>query len=408
MSNPLDIFNLAFNNLSRRRLRAYLTIIGVFIGIAAIVALISLGQGLKAAILDSFSSFGPDLLLVQAKTAGLGPPGASTGAQLTDKDYKVILNVPGVATTAKRTLRIAQMEYKKKTVFLYTTFIPDDKNARELVITVSKVYVDRGRMLQPGDDGRVMLGSAFAQTDGPFKKAVSPGDTVLINGKRFSVAGIDQKSGRGTQDQAVLMTERAFDSMFNPGDTIGIIIVKVQNGVNPEKVAEDLTKALRKSRGVKEGKEDFTVQTPGQLLSTFNTVINIVQAVLVGIAAISLLVGGIGVMNTMYTAVLERTREIGVIKAIGGKNSDVFLLFFFESGLLGTVGGIIGIALGMTMAKLVEIAGSYYLGSPLLKASFSLSLILFALLFSFIVGSISGTLPAMQAAKTSPVEALRQ
>jgi putative ABC transport system permease protein len=408
MSSVLELNKLAINNLLRRKLRAYLTIIGIFIGIASIVALISLGQGLQAAILDSFSSFGPDLLLIQAKTAGFGPPGSLAGAQLTDKDFNVIRGVPGVEVVAKRTLRLATVEFKKRSNILYTTFLPDDRAARDLVIAVGKVNVGTGRMLDSGDSGRVMLGYGLSESTGPFKRTISAGDSVNINGKRFGVASILKKSGNPNQDNAVLFTEKAFDDMFNPGDTIGIIIAKVRKGTDPNKVADDITRTLGKQRGVKDGKEDFTVQTPGQVLSAFNTIINIVQAVLVGIAAISLMVGGIGVMNTMYTAVLERTREIGVIKAIGGRNSDIFMLFFFESGMLGMVGGLIGLLIGMGMAKMVEIVGAQVLGSSLLKASFPLWLILGALFFSFIIGSISGTLPAMQAAKISPVEALRK
>ena len=112
-------------------------------------------------------------------------------------------------------------------------------------------------------------------------------------------------------------------------------------------------------------------------------------------------------MNTMYTAVLERTKEIGIMKAIGAKNSDILLLFLIESGILGLIGGVIGVILGMTLSKSVELIAAQYIGSPLIKASFSLTLILGALAFSVIVGSISGVFPAIQASKLKPVDALR-
>ncbi|MBI2047205.1 FtsX-like permease family protein [Candidatus Pacearchaeota archaeon] len=133
----------------------------------------------------------------------------------------------------------------------------------------------------------------------------------------------------------------------------------------------------------------------------------IVNAVLVGIAAISLLVGGVGIMNTMYTAVLERTREIGTLKAIGAKNSDVLLLFLFESGMLGLVGGAIGIVLGFGISKAAEYIAAAALGTGLLKASFSLALVAGALFFSFAIGALSGVMPAIQASRLKPVDALR-
>jgi len=142
-------------------------------------------------------------------------------------------------------------------------------------------------------------------------------------------------------------------------------------------------------------------------METFSNIFGIVQGVLVGIAAISLLVGGIGIMNTMYTSVLERTKEIGTMKAIGAKNSDILQIFLFESGLLGLVGGAIGVALGAGLGKGVQYAAAILLDSDLLQASITLPLVLGALTFSFLIGSLSGIFPAMQAAKLKPADALR-
>ena len=154
-------------------------------------------------------------------------------------------------------------------------------------------------------------------------------------------------------------------------------------------------------------RSDFEVQTPQQIVETFGIVLFAVQAVIVGIAFISLIVGGIGITNTMYTAVMERTKEIGIMKSIGARNSDIFKLFFIESGILGMAGGIIGIILGFGLGKLVENAGRTILGTELLTPVFSPLLIISALLFSFLVGSISGLMPALQASKLNPVDALR-
>ena len=149
------------------------------------------------------------------------------------------------------------------------------------------------------------------------------------------------------------------------------------------------------------------MRTAEQILGTFNNIFAVVQGVLVGIAGISLLVGGIGIMNTMYTSVLERTKEIGTMKAIGAKNSHILLLFLIESGLLGLVGGLIGVIIGLGMAKSAEYLATIYIGSPLLQASMDPIIIFGALAFSFLIGTLSGIFPAMQASRLKPADALR-
>jgi putative ABC transport system permease protein len=191
-------------------------------------------------------------------------------------------------------------------------------------------------------------------------------------------------------------------------DSFDIIPAKVGAGEDVAMVTERVKKELRKHRDVEEGKEDFNVETPESLLATLNTILMIVQGVLVGIAAISLFVGGIGIMNTMYTAVLERTKEIGVMKAIGARNRGILSIFIIESGMLGLVGGIIGVSLGFGISKSVELIAFQIYGSFLIKADFNIWLLIGMLSFGFIVGTLSGALPAKQAAALKPVDALRK
>jgi putative ABC transport system permease protein len=163
---------------------------------------------------------------------------------------------------------------------------------------------------------------------------------------------------------------------------------------------------LRDYRNLKEKEEDFSVQTPEQLFSSFGTILDIVQIVLIGIAGISLLVGGINIMNSMYTSVLQKTKEIGVMKALGAKNYQIMAFFLVEAGLYGLGGGIVGVVGGMLIAKLVEFGVTYALG-PYLVIKFSWWLIGGTLLFSFLVGALSGLAPAYRASKLNPVESLR-
>ena len=157
----------------------------------------------------------------------------------------------------------------------------------------------------------------------------------------------------------------------------------------------------------KEENQDFSILTPEEILQSFGNILDILTGFLLGIAGISLLVGGINVANTMYTSVLERTKEIGIMKSIGARNESVLTLFVVEAGILGLVGGLIGIFLGILISKSVEIYVDKFLGFGLLKAAFPTYLVVGCLGFAFVVGIFSGIWPAMQAVKVKPVEALR-
>jgi putative ABC transport system permease protein len=203
------------------------------------------------------------------------------------------------------------------------------------------------------------------------------------------------------------MNEKELKSLFDVNNTYSIIAVQVSKGSDMDIVKSKIEEYLRKERDVKKGAEDFIVQTPQQALSTLNSVLFAIQIFVYFISGISIVVGGIGISNTMYTSVAERTKQIGIMKAIVARNSSIFTLFLIESGLLGMVGGVLGILVGLGLANGLAYAGMTALNTDLIRVNSSLSLILGALAFSFFVGSISGLLPAIQASKLKPVDALR-
>ena len=268
--------------------------------------------------------------------------------------------------------------------------------------------VQKGRLLRDGDKNVVFLGSGFSEKDNIFGKAIIPGSKIKIQGKEFKVIGIMEKKGNIQLDQVLFMNEDDLRKLVNRAeDEYDIIGVRFDTNSNVDQIKAAIEKKLRKIRNVKEGEEDFSVETPQSMLENVNNILIGIQIFVYIIAGISLLVGGIGIMNTMYTAVVERTKEIGIMKSIGAKNSTVFLLFFIESGFLGTVGGMMGIIIGYLMATGLAFIGRLILGTKLISAHFSPILIIGALLFSFILGSFFGTLPAIQASKLNPVDALR-
>ena len=202
------------------------------------------------------------------------------------------------------------------------------------------------------------------------------------------------------------MNENDLRDLIGIKEEYSAVFAKVSQGEKPAEIADRILRAIRRDRGQKEGFEDFTVSTSEDIIKSINTILGVVQAVFIGIALISLFVGGIGIMNTMYTSVLEQTNEIGIMKAIGAQNKDILGIFLMESGLLGLFGGGIGILLGIGLSKIVEFVGRGFAGD-VLKASFPWYLIVGCLLFSVIIGLISGGFPARQASKMQPVDALR-
>jgi len=401
-----DYFRLAYRSAKKRKLRSWLTMLGIFIGIAAVVALISLSQGLQNAIAEQFIKLGSDKVIVQGQSSGFGPPGTGVEVPVTVKDKEVIEKVKGVDNAVGRLVRSVKAEFEKEVDYAYAASLPEDKEDIDLAVEANDYKIKQGRLLKKGDKYKVMIGSDFAKDF--FDESIELRDKIKIEDQTFDVIGILKKSGNPQQDSTFVIPEIAFREMLDIEETYDIIPAKISAGEDIAIVSERIKKELRKHRDVEEGKEDFTVETPENILATLNNILLIVQGVLVGIAAISLLVGGIGIMNTMYTAVLERTKEIGIMKATGARNPQILSLFLIESGLLGFFGGAIGVALGFSIGKSVEIIAFQIYESYLIQASFSPFLLIGSLLFAFVVGALSGVLPAKQAAALKPVDALRK
>jgi putative ABC transport system permease protein len=400
-----DYFFLALNNFRRRKLRAWLTMIGIFIGIAAVVALISLSQGLQYSIEQQFQNLGKDKIVIQPNS--LGSPGSATSQSLilTSRDLNFIQNINGVDWVIGVLIKTDQVKFRDEAKIEYIAGI----NSRDLDLNLKMQGVGllQGRSLKEGDNFKVVLGYSHSINDKIWKRGIKVGETMIIEGQEFKVVGILDSVGNPFDDANIYIAKDTLKGILNIKDEESQILAKASEGANVTELAKTIERKLRSFRGEKEGQETFSVTTSDQLLKSFQSIFGIVQAVLVGIAAISLVVGGVGIMNTMYTSVLERTKEIGTMKAVGARNSDILLIFLFESGLLGLIGGAIGIAIGFTLGKGVEYVGRIALGTNLLQAIFPWYLIVGALTFSFLIGSLSGIFPALQAAKLKPADALR-
>jgi putative ABC transport system permease protein len=407
------IFKLSLNMLLHSKLRSWLTIIGIFIGVAAVVAIISLGQGLQSNVSSQISGLGQDLITISSGSSramgggfGGGGRGSATNIHpLSDKDIQALKLVPGIKAIDGVVSGRATIVYGSQNTS--SSIQGDDPAVFGSFITTT---LSSGRLLAQGDSGVVVIGNSVATRT--FSQNLAVGSLLVINNKPYRVIGIlGSSSGIGQEDSGIYMSTRDARNVLGDTTTLGpndysSIQVQVQDVNYINETSTLIEEAMINSHHVTTNTEDFSISSAQALQARFSTITSGITLFLGVIAAISLLVGGIGVANTMFTSVLEKTRDIGVMKAIGAKNSDILLIFLFNSGLLGFVGGALGIVFAELVALAVPLLG-VSLGNTSLSISISPTLIIGAILFSMVIGMFFGAIPAYQASKLRPVEALR-
>ena len=401
----VNYFLSSFKNLKRRGIRSWLTLLGIFIGIVAVISLITLGGGLKAAINAQFGVSSTQAITVQAGGLSYGSPGSTVVNPLTKDDAEAIEKLSVVEFTSSRNLEFVKKEYNDRIEFGYVLTM--DEGSENEMYEVMNLNSEKGRLLQKGDLGKIVIGNNLEIADkNGFDKKLSVGKTLLIQEEKFIVIGVLEKQGSFLLDNIILMYDEDLNELLNYGDRVDIIGVKVKHSNLMDKAKEDIEKLLRDRRNVDKGEEDFEVSTPEAALDQVNSVLNAVQIFIFLIAFISIIVGAIGIVNTMATSVVERKKEIGIMKSLGARNEQIFMMFFVESGLMGFVGGLLGIIFGLIIGYVGTLGINNYVGATT-SLEINFYLILFTLIGSFLIGSIAGIVPAMHASKQNPVEALR-
>ncbi|MEK9185110.1 MAG: FtsX-like permease family protein [Patescibacteria group bacterium] len=389
--------------MKQRKLRSWLTMLGIFISIATIFTLISLSLGLQGAINEQFKILGVDKFFIMPK-GQLGAPGTGGAVELTTKDVNVVEKVSGVKDVTYANVVNAKVEFNKQTKYLMIIGLPTDRI--KLFEESTDLKMEDGKFIEKSETGKVALGYDYKYGN-VFGKPIVVGESILINGQKFKVSGILGQIGNPQDDKNIYLSIDDVKSVFNTGDRIDEIIIQINPGENIKEIASKVEIKLRKFRGLTEKTQDFTVLTPEELLKSFGNILTIITAFLGGIAAISLIVGGVGIANTMYTSVIERTKEIGIMKAIGAKNKDILWIFLIESSLLGLSGAIIGVILGYGLSVGIVYAVTNIYNTNLLQVAAPWYLIFGCLAFGFLIGAVSGVLPAWQASKTKIIDALR-
>lgn len=390
-----DYLNFAFRSVKHRALRSWLTILGIVVGVATIMALIMISVGLQTAIEEQFEAFGPNRIIIAAK--GFTGPGTQSEG-ISQKDVDVLDRMGDFSYVIPSVSASADVEYKDEEKFTLISGFPSEDFER--AFDDVDIDVIDGRMYSKGEKFVAVIG--FRAAKEMFEEEVQVKTKIKIKGTAFKVVGVFEEVGNSADDNAIMIPLEAARDIFNDPDRVDFVMAQAKPGTDIPFVQSKIERELERSRG----NENFQVLTAAQILDQINQTLGIVQFVLIGIAGISLFVGGIGIMNSMYTSVLERTRDIGVMKSVGATKNDIMVMFLIESGLVGLIGGVIGVVLGTLMAMGVGY-GASQAGFGLLKVTLNPWLILFGLAFAVGVGMLSGTLPAISASKLSPVDALR-
>ncbi len=392
---------VAFRSIESNKLRSSLTMLGIIIGVAAIIAMLSLGEGAKAEVLESISRFGTNLLRVRPGAARLGHVRTGAVETLTIGDAEAIKKeIQGVSSVSAASSSMVQIKYaNKNATSLVTGTTPE-------FIEINSFPVATGRFF---DHNEVRLAKRVAAIGTTVKQELfgdgpAIGEEIKIEGQTFTIIAVMTSKGQTAwydPDDQVFVPLETYQRRLFSQDHVNDIYVQVASVEEIASVKASTDKLLRARHRVAPGVEsDFSIRDFSEFITTMKKTSQTFTVLLSGIAAVSLLVGGIGVMNIMLVSVTERTREIGIRMAVGARRKDILRQFLIEALVITITGGLIGIALGVSLGWLIARFGEW----PAIVTPFSVILGFF---FSLIVGLVFGIYPARKASGLDPIEALR-
>ncbi|MFZ2361382.1 MAG: ABC transporter permease [Anaerolineae bacterium] len=415
--NLVESLRVAMRGLAANKLRAVLTMLGIIIGVGAVITLLSVGRGVENLIREQLQGAGTNLLFVVPvnlnESSGGGPPGMrSFEPSLTRGDLEALndpFNVPDVVKTAPEVNTMAEVTHLKNTLNLQVSGVTYDyQDVRNARVAEGSFISDQDVAVR----SRVVVLGVRAMERLFSTDEYAVGRTIKINNIPFEVIGVMEEKGGGafgSEDDLVYvplttMQERLLPNLRNSrGEPLlSVIYTQVVSEDRMDAARQQIEEVLRQRHNIQfRGEDDFTVINQADLVAIFGQITGVITLFLGAIAAISLLVGGIGIMNIMLVSVTERTREIGIRKAVGARRQDILLQFLIEAMVLSLIGGLVGIGLGWAGAVLISNLQDN------LTAVVTPQSVLLATGFSLAVGLFFGIYPATRAAGLNPIDALR-
>ena len=399
-----DIIKESWLSISANKIRSFLTVLGIIIGVLAVVIMVAVGETVQTEITDQFSSLGTNTIVIRAGAARIGGVRSGNRQTLTTDDAAIIAKLPDVAAITPVQAAGAQVVYGNKNWATSMIGVYPDYT------TVQSVDIEYGAFF---DDAAVRNASTYAvigpKTATELGMDKNPvGEVIRIQNVPFVIVGVAKERGdtaMGSQDDMVMipvttLKKRLQGSPFP--NSVSMIALKLFQDADNSVVIDQISALLRDRHRIKDGDEDdFMIMDMRQIMETMTTVTGYLKLLLIAIAAVSLLVGAIGIMNMMLVSVAERTREIGIRKAIGARERHIITQFLAESIMISFIGSMIGLVLGVGLAQGV---GRFILGY---NVPFSLWPVALSITVAVVVGLASGVVPAIKAAKLNPIDSLR-
>jgi len=407
-------FIIAIKSLASNKLRSSLTMLGVIIGVGSVITLMSVGRGAEKSITSTLEGMGTNLIYITSKTPGVQGmmSMANPAYSFTMDDAKEIAervpSVIAVAPTIENYVEVATAV--ESTLGIVEATTPEFERALNYPIAEGQFITERNVAAR---DMVVVLGDKVA---GELFGDDSPvGQKVKVNGRQFNVIGLLEKKGGQmmgvSMDSVIIMPITSYQTRLFPGrtvrgqDAIQQLAVQIESTKVADMVSADITELLNKRHRItEEGKEDFLIMTQEQMMGMVQQVTGLLTLLLGAIASISLLVGSIGIMNIMLVSVTERTREIGIRKAVGAKRRDILLQFLLEAAMLSLSGGAVGIIGGWGVSWLISTFSAA--AGVTIQAAVSWDIVILAISVSVFIGLVSGIYPAVRAARLNPIDAL--
>ena len=394
-------FILTLKGMRYRPTRSWLTILGIVIGVMLVVVILSLGSGIKVAVSQALQMFGSELIQIYPGKETNPLLGFLGGQKFKERDLMQLEDIAGVEFVAPMEIAMFNVEYRGEKKALMVHAAPW-KGMIKTYEQSQGIKLAEGRW--PRDDRvpEVVLG--YKAVNNLFNRPLTLGDEFVIKSRRMKVVGVVSEVGEQMSDNIIYLSLDIFRDLTGTRGKASSAFVKVSPGANIDLIARHIEFRLSQQESIR----DFSVITPDKADRLVGNVLSVIELVLVAVGLISLLVGAVGIMNTMYTSVLERTRQIGIMKAIGASADAIMTLFLVESGIIGVVGGVLGVAFGIGTAYAIGLTAASF-GVKGLFSLWSLDWLGFAVVLTvtFIIGVVAGLLPASQAAKMEPAEALR-